>query len=153
MGTNQNPQGMQPNHPTTDKDSVALLAFSQDSDVVLPKNNKYLGVLIRDWDRLKVMVGHCKKGPNQMFSNIAYMLFGVSGSAFLSLITTVFTRPFGNNDTLAAILFILIFVGTVGIGYLCLFFQTKQSEHYTVSIENLQNEMDAMEKAAQISNE
>lgn len=140
-----------PSQPSQEKDS-GLIPYSLDGNVFMPDKTLYVGVMIRDWKRLRNLLSQCKQGENHKYSNIAYTLFGVAGSSFVSIITTFAAKPFGDKDTMVEIILVLIFLVTTGVGILCLFFQSRELEHYKVDIQNVENEMNSIEEAAHINN-
>ena len=64
----------------------SLIQFNQDGIVLMQQNSGYVGISDRDWKRVENAVNRCT-APTELFSNIAYCLFGVAGSAFITLIS------------------------------------------------------------------
>lgn len=145
METKQNLQSQ----PSQEKNS-GLIPYNLDGNVFMPDKTQYVGVMIRDWKRLRNFLSQCKQEENHKYSNIAYTLFGVAGSSLLSIITTFAAKPFGNKDTVVAIILCLILMVTSGVGFLCLYFQSCETKHSKVSIQNVENEMNSIEEAAHI---
>lgn len=151
MDNTQIPQLEQPqqqNQQAATGTSSGLVAYNLDGNVFLPKDTKYLGVMVSDWGRLKKMLTQCQKLPDNKFSNISFTLFGVAGSAFISLVSTLAAKPFGGYDTMVAIILTCIFVFSLVVGFLCLSFQSKEATHNIQSVKNVVDEMETIEKTS-----
>lgn len=140
-----------PQPPTTTSDG--LVAYNLDGNVFLPKNTRYLGVMLTDWNRLKKMISQCQSVPDYKFSNIAYTLYGVAGSAFVSLVSTLAAKPFGDHDTFISVILFLVMIVAIGGGYICVKFQNKETEHNTTSLKNVSEEMQTIEETSHLKSE
>lgn len=94
----------------------ASFTISRNSNLVLAKQPDYIGVSKTDWTRLKRKI-KCCKSKTDWWMNVGFTLFGIAGSAFLSLLTL----PIDSNSTWVSPTLICIIISSLMIGVLCVF--------------------------------
>lgn len=94
----------------------ASITISRNSNLVLAKQPDYIGVSKTDWTRLKRKI-KCCKSKTDWWMNVGFTLFGIAGSAFLSLLTL----PIDSNSTWVSPTLICIIISSLMIGVLCVF--------------------------------
>lgn len=94
----------------------ASFTISRNSNLVLAKQPDYIGVSKTDWARLKRKI-KCCKSKTDWWMNVGFTLFGIAGSAFLSLLTL----PIDSNSTWVSPTLICIIIFSIMIGVLCVF--------------------------------
>lgn len=129
-------------------DSGAI-SYSSSGNVYLPAKNKSIGIYLVDWERLEEMVSKCKSPINRL-SNVGWSLIGIAGSALTALITTIFTTPFGDKDTIASIILFAVFLITVIGGLICLLLHRTEEDAFTTSIENIKIEMKRLKASTRL---
>lgn len=124
-------------NPIVQPNDNGQFQFNQNGIVSMQKTSGYIGISERDWKRVEEAVNDCK-APDDIFANIAYTLFGISGSA---IITCISMLSASSIDNWIKWMLFGIFIVTLVMGFICLGFHSKEKEHFIGDISAVKKEI------------
>ena len=110
----------------------ASITISRNSNLVVAKQPDYIGVSKTDWERLKRKI-NCCKGKTDWWMNVGFTMFGITGSALLSLLTF----PIDSKSAWVSPTLICILIFSLAIGFLCLIAHYREGSFSTSNINDV----------------
>lgn len=119
------------------------LNYKKDETVYLPSDDGCYSIRKFDWSRIKRKVDNTGKKDNVDFKLLYSILYGVGGSAGLSIIPMAFAENLPNWVTP---LYIIITIFSIGVAIILTVMDSKVQKNKEIDLNEIITEMDEVEK-------
>ncbi len=128
-----------------EKNNQPNFSVNQNLEIILPKKEKAYPISKDKWMAIKEKIRRIGN-PTNLYQSFAFLFFGISGSAFISLFVANF--PNNKDGPVSAIFvgFIIFTIATLGFGFLLLHFSKRDQKNRNVTVDDIIEEMEFIER-------